>query len=171
MIREMMEGIKIAGLSFFAILVLILFPLLSFGPDLEPRSAPVVQDVVVASVDRRFVPKDVLEQSTINAEWYKFTFNKMRACKPFTELFKWYVVHKDDTKERVNIYTFWSKNEEIGDRVVYVQVDQISSIPFDSQILVVAHDCHPLWLSRTRINIPISSDDVKKRQNELSNSL
>lgn len=162
MLREVFDGFIMAGFSVFVLFILVVLPVMVFGPDFETRYIPVISEMSATSIEGDFIPKDVTEGVIINGTaWYQLTFDKARVCTPVKDLFSWFVVLPDGRKQRVNLVTYWKEDPETGKYTVYVQVDELKNFPFSSQILVVSHNCHPLWVSRTRINIPISSREVK----------
>lgn len=155
MLKQVIDGFSLSIFTAFVILVVLVLPTFWFGPAFETKHFPVVVDYLAT-------PEF---ENDPNYAWYTISFNKVRDCEPLN-IFAWYVVDAQGRQTRVAIrpgnpspiYRPFGKN-----LIPNYRVDSLRRVPYTSQKLIMAHRCHPFWVTRTVIDIPIGSNIYDNR--------
>jgi len=162
MFRGLVEGFIMALFWFATLLFLVIAPAVAFGPDFESRYYPVLEDVRIEKVSYEELPKAIAFQYDKDEyNWYELHLEKVRDCKPLKGTFAWYLVNSKGESNRVDMYDTSSDSLTLGENKVYVYVENKDEY-FKSQRFVVTHRCHPLWPTRTNLNIDVSSTSLNK---------
>ena len=145
MIKSVIEGFLAGSLYAYLIIVILALPIYWFGQAFETRYWPVVRDYQATPID-----------SDDEYSWYQVTFEKLRSCAPLNT-FEWYLVRPDGSLERVNVAIGNSApiDRPLGiTKILVYRVDNKNHGDYISQKLIMTHDCHWFWITRTEINIP-----------------
>lgn len=156
MLKEIIDGIN---LSIFLILVLsflVAVPVYLFGKSFETKYFPVVKNAKIEGMGVK---------TESHTYFYRLSFNKIRSCAPLKGTFAWYIVNKDGEMERIPYRDNIDNTSSLpkGINKIYVEVDNYKDIPFDSQRLVMTHYCHPLWITETILDFPVSSEQAQSK--------
>lgn len=138
------------AIAVFLVGIAIAIPLGYYGPQVEANILPIYADVTASALG-----------SDSHDTLYKIRFDKIRECEPRWDLAGWYATLSDGTIERVAITSLdgspvsppnTARPIGRGEFIWSVANRELGQIT--SQTLILYHECHPLWKSKTVINIP-----------------
>lgn len=146
---KVLDGISQAFLT-FVVLMMFVVPTLMYGSTIESALFPVVSDFSAVPIERS-------EEGTT----YRISFSKIRQCDPRTESFAWYLIKDNGDHVRVN-YESLSARPSTNDndlsrptgvnRGIEWVVNNLQE-PYASQEVVLYHDCHALWRTKTTFEL------------------
>lgn len=128
--------------------IAICIPGFYFGRQFEERMFPILSNIEVSYSGKNPDGFDI----------YDFKFNKLRECKPLTELFSWYI-KTDNGWERVYFKIPEKKGDPdrpLGKNYApgwEVDLNSYEDGHNRDQLVIFEHQCHPLWKIKTYVNI------------------